>query len=164
MSWIRKKKQYTKPRKLYDKKRIEEEKDIIQKYGLKNKREIWKADSKIRRIRGMAKNLITASQEKQNKLIEKLKKIGFKVEKIADVLALTKENWLERRLQTIVFKKGLTKTPKGARQMITHKHITVDGRVINKPSYIIDLEKENKIGIKFKTKPLQEAGEIKKNE
>jgi len=156
MSWIRKKKQYTRPKKPYDKARIEEEKEITKRYGLKNKREIWKAESAIRRIRGLAKKLIRAEPEEQNKLIEKLKKEGFKVEKIADALALTKENWLERRLQTIVFKKGIIKTPKGARQMITHRHIKINKKVVNIPSYMVNVEEEGKIELDIKPKPIKE--------
>jgi small subunit ribosomal protein S4 len=161
MSWIRKKKKYSRPKKPYDKARIDEEKEIVKKYGLKNKREIWKADSAMGRIRGMAKKLITASVEEQNKLIEKLRKEGFKVEKIADALALTKENWLERRLQTVIFKKGLVKTAKEARQMITHRHVKVKGRIVNVPSYMINIGEENKIELAIKPKPIEEIKGVK---
>jgi len=147
MSWLKKRSKYSRPKKPFDKVRIDEEKDIIKKYGLKNKKEIWKASSAIDRIRGMAKNLITADIEKQNKLLDKLKKQGFKVENIADVLALSKENWLERRLQTIVFKKGLAQTVKGARQMIGHKHIAIDKRIVNVPGYMVHVDEENKIEV-----------------
>jgi len=161
MSWIRKKKKYGRPKKPYDKTRMDEEKEIVKKYGLKNKKEIWKADSAIGRIRGMAKKLITSSLEEQNKLIGKLRKEGFKVEKIADALALTKENWLERRLQTIIFKKGLVKSMKEARQMITHRHVKVKGRVVNVPSYMVNIDDEDKLELALKPKPIEE---IKKTE
>jgi small subunit ribosomal protein S4 len=160
MSWTRKKKTYSRPKKPYDKARIDEEKDIVKRFGLKNKREIWKADSAIRRIRGLAKNLITAEPEEQNKLIEKLQKMGFKVEKIADALALTKENWLERRLQTVVFRKGIIKTAKGARQMITHRHIKVNKRIVNVPSYMVNVDEEDKVELEIKPRPIKE--EVKK--
>lgn len=146
MSWLRKKKKYSRPRKLYDKVRIEEENSLTKKYGLKNKREIWKADSAIGRIRSQAKSLITASREKQDVLLNKLNKIGFKVEKIADVLSLSKEDWLKRRLQTFLVEKNLAK-PKEARQLIAHKHVFVDGKIVNIPSYIIKVEEENKIEV-----------------
>ena len=146
MSWIRKKKKYTKPRKAYDKVRIEEENILVKKYGLKNKREIWKADSAVKRVRNQAKKLITSSKEEQESLFKKLNKIGFKAEKIADILAMTKEDWLKRRLQSILIIKGLAK-PKQARQLITHKHIFIDGKVVNVPGKIININEEDKIQI-----------------
>jgi len=145
MSWIRKKKKYNRPRQIYDSQRIQEENLLVQQYGLKNKKEIWKADAAIGRLRAQAKEMITASEEDRKHLFDKLNKIGFKVEKIADVLGLEKEDWLKRRLQTIVYKKGLAQSPKGARQKITHKHIMIDGNVVNTPSYIVKVEEENKI-------------------
>ncbi len=146
MSWIRKKRKYTKPRKPFDKIRIEEENELVEKYGLKNKKEIWKAESAIERIRKQAKKLITADQKEQAKLTERLRKIGFKVETIADILSLNKEDWLKRRLQSILIQKALAK-PKQARQLITHKHVSISGKIINIPSAIIGIEEENSIQI-----------------
>jgi len=76
---IRKHKKYSRPRKLYDKVRISEENSLREKYGLKNKREIWKADAAIARIRNRAKLLITKPDEEKKSFIEKLQKQGFKV-------------------------------------------------------------------------------------
>jgi len=158
MSWLRKKKKYSKPRKLYDKVRIEEENELLRNYGLKNKREIWKADSAIERIRKQAKSLITADKEKQDVLLEKLNKIGFKVEKIADILALNKEDWLKRRLQSFLVEKKLAK-PKEARQLIAHKHVKVDGKIINIPSYIVKIKEESKIEVSKSKKEITQKGE-----
>lgn len=141
----RKHKIYKKPRKLYDKTRIEEENSLIKKYGLKSKREIWKADSAIGKIRRQAKLLLTRTAEEQNKFIEKLKKQGFQVEKIADILALDKEDYLKRRLQSIIVKKGLASTPKQARQFIVHKHIKINNKKVNIPSYFVPIDEESKI-------------------
>ena len=112
---------------------------------MKNKREIWKAESAISKIRRQAKSLITKSEEEKVKFIEKLKKLGFKVENIADILALNKEDYLERRLQSIITKKKLARTPKEARQMIVHKHVVIGKGVVNVPSYIVSVEDENQI-------------------
>jgi small subunit ribosomal protein S4 len=155
MSWIRKKKTYSKPRKPFDKARFEAEAEIVKKYGLEKKREIWKAEARIREFRNIAKALITGKEEEKNVLIAKLKKIGLKVEKIADILALKKEDWLDRRLQTVVFTKGLAKTPKQARQLITHRHVIVDKKVVNIPSYVVDVAEEHKIEVL--AKPLKEV-------
>ncbi|MCL6500852.1 MAG: 30S ribosomal protein S4, partial [Candidatus Pacearchaeota archaeon] len=66
---------------------------------------------------------------------------------IDDILALTKEKLLERRLQTIVYKKGIAKTPKEARQLVSHKKIKIGPRIVNIPSYIVEVEEEDKISL-----------------
>ncbi len=155
---IRKHKIYSRPRKLYDKVRIEEENVLVTRYGLKNKREIWKASSAIDKIRRQAKTLIVAPISEQEKLIKKLNNFGLKVSNIADILALNKENWLKRRLQSIVSEKKLAKTPKSARQLIVHKHVAINGNIINIPSKIVDVEEEGKIEIvKIKAKKPKET-------
>jgi small subunit ribosomal protein S4 len=161
----RKQQRYSRPRKPFDKTRILEENDIREKYGLKNKREIWKADAAISRIRNMAKKLITKSDEEKTAFVERLRKKGFNVERIEDVLALNKEDWLKRRLQTIVHIKKLANTPKQARQFVTHKHVAIKDRIINKPSYQVALEEESEIRLtvelKAKTNPKSKVEEIK---
>ena len=85
-------------------------------------------------------------------MFERLKKIGLKVESIADILSLDKRDYLNRRLQTIVLNKKLSQTIKGARQLITHKKILVNEKVVDSPSYIVPIDLENKINIKTKKK------------
>lgn len=157
----RKHKSYSKPKRPFDKARIEEEAKIKEEYGLKNKIEIWKADSQIKSIREKAKKLIPAGPEEQKALFEKLKKIGFKADSISDILSLEKKDYLNRRLQTIVFKKRLAQSLKHARQMIVHKKILVDNRVVNSPSYIVPVEFEEKISVKSGKKILERENEIK---
>ncbi len=149
----RKKKLYSNPKKPFDKPRIDEEKKIIEEFGLKNKKEIWKAEAKVKLAREKARNLIKSPREKQKILFEQLKEIGIKVDSLTDAFALETKNFLERRLQTIVFKKGLANTIKEARQKIVHRKILVDGEVINKPSYPVPVKIENKITIKNLKKP-----------
>ncbi len=151
----RKHKTYSRPKRPFDKERLTEEAGIKKDFGLKNKREIWKADAKIKSMREKAKKLIGADEDKQQTLFMKLKKIGLKVNSISDVLALTKEDFLERRLQTILVRKKLASTMNGARQLITHKKVLVGGKVIDSPSYIVGVELENKISLK-KNKPKKE--------
>ena len=145
---IRKHKNYAKPRKAYDKSRINEEAKIKEKFGLKNKREIWKAEAKVALIRRRAKELITSSEDEKIHFFEKLQILGFRVQTISDVLALTKDDILQRRLQTIVHQKKLASSPKAARQMITHKKVLVNEKVINVPSYIVPIHLEQGISIK----------------
>lgn len=139
---IRSRKKYSRPRKPFDKARIDNENVLREKYGLKNKKEIWKADASIGRIRNLAKQLIVKSEEEKQAFIERLHKKGFNVNSIADALSLNKEDWLKRRLQTIVFSKKLTTTPKQARQLIVHKHVSVGKGIVNIPSYMVSLEEE----------------------
>ena len=147
MSVRKQHKRYSKPRKLFDKIRIDEENKLVKDYGLKNKREIWKADFFVNKIRNQAKALITSPTEKQTEFLERLHAKGLvkKGAQIDDVLALTKEAILERRLQTIVFKKKIVQSAKQARQLITHKHILLKGKVVNVPSYFVNLEEESNI-------------------
>ena len=158
----RKHKTYSRPKRPFEKARIEEEVGIKKEFGLKNKREIWKADSKIKIIREKAKRLISAKPEEQKNLLEKLKKIGFNVNSISKVLLLNKKDFLQRRLQTVVLKKRIATTAKSARQLITHRKILVDGMVVNAPSYVVPVELENKITIKprvKKSKPVEKKEE-----
>ncbi len=149
----RKHKNYSRPKRPFEKVRIEEEGKIKSEFGLKNKREIWKADAKIGSMREKAKNLISASPEEQKELFKRLQKIGLDVKSISDVLSLDKKDILKRRLQTKLVEKKLATTPKQARQFIVHKKVLVNGSVVNVPSYIVPVEMENKITLKEIKKP-----------
>jgi len=144
----RKHKMFSRPKKLYDRTRMDEENVLVKKYGLKNKREIWKAKTAVSKLRRRAKALIGKNMEEQQKFFDKLSKNGMKVSSIADVLALTEENVFERRLQTMLVKKKLATTPKGARQLIVHKNVLVDGNVVNIPSFVVTRDLEDKISLK----------------
>lgn len=146
----RKHKAYSRPKRPFDKVRIDEEAEIKKEFGLKNKKEIWKAEAKVKSMREKAKKLIKSSPKEQKALFERLKKLGLKVNSIADILSLDKKDYLARRLQTIVYKKGIASTVKTARQMITHKKILIDGKAINTSSYIVPINLENKISVKPK--------------
>jgi len=150
----RKKKKFSRPRKLFDSVRIETENATVNKYGLKNKREVWKAKSKVSTIRRQAKELIGKSTERQNAFFEKLNKIGLNVKNIPDVLALTEQNLLDRRLQTLLVRKKIVNKSKQARQLIVHKHVLVDGKAVSVPSFIVSTDMESKISLKIgKEKP-----------
>lgn len=141
-------KKYEKPLKPWDKTRIEEEAKLLQNYGLRRKREIWKIQSLLRNYRRIARGLAARrNKEKEKILLDKLFKIGLigKDADLDDVLALTIEKLLDRRLQTLVFKKGMCTTMRQARQYIVHGHVAVDGRKVRWPSMIIPLSEESKI-------------------
>lgn len=149
------KKKYKRPKRPWDKERIEEEKELMKKYGLRRKREIWRAKEILRKFRRLARRLIAEKdKEKERILLDKLYRMGL-LEKDAtldDVLSLTVEDILERRLQTLVFKLGLAKTPKQARQFIVHGHIAFEGRRTVYPSLLVPRGKEKEIS--FYKKPL----------
>jgi small subunit ribosomal protein S4 len=156
----RKHKTYSKPKRPFDKARIDEEAEIKKEFGLKNKKELWKADAKVKSMREKAKQLIKAKPEEQQALFDRLKKIGIEVNSVADVLSLDKNDYLARRLQTVLVKKKLATTSKTARQMIVHKKVLVDGEVVNTPSYVVSTALENKITLKpqkEKPKKVEEA-------
>jgi small subunit ribosomal protein S4 len=160
----RKHKSYSKPKTRFEKTRILEEEIIKKEFGLKNKREIWKAEAKIKVFRERAKNLISANHEEQQGLFNKLKKQGFNVNSIADVLSLDKKDYLKRRLQTVLVEKKLATTSRMARQLIVHKKVLVDGKIVSIPSYIIPVELENKITLKIsKPKIKKKTEETKEN-
>ena len=149
----RKHKTYSRPKRPFDKIRIDEEATIKKDFGLKNKKEIWKADAKIKSIRERAKKLISANKKEQQDFFDRLKKIGLEVNSIADILSLDKRDYLQRRLQTILVKKKLATTTKGARQLITHKKVLVNGEVVKSPSYVVAMELENKISLIISKNP-----------
>ena len=149
---IRKKKKYNRPRKAYESKRIQEEIVLVQKYGLKNKREIWKASANVNYYRTRAKVLAKASMEEQKILFNKLNAIGLKVSNIADVLDLKVENLLERRLPTVLFARKMAATPRQARQLVVHKKVLVDGNVVNSPSYLVPSALEKQISLRVSVK------------
>jgi small subunit ribosomal protein S4 len=144
----RKRKLFSRPKKLFDRVRMDEENILVERYGLKNKREIWKAKSQISKLRRRAKQLIASDSKVQQEFFDKLIKMGFAVKDISDVLALTEEDLLERRLQTFVFKKKLSNTPKQARQFIVHKYVLVKGKTVNTPSFWITKDLEGEISLK----------------
>jgi small subunit ribosomal protein S4 len=144
----RKNKSYKRPKKPFESERIAEENQLVSKYGLKNKKEVWKANARVNYYRGRAKALAQASPEEQEILFSKLQKIGLDVKTIADILDLKTENLLDRRLPTVVSTQGKADTPRQARQMVVHKRVLIDGNVVNSPSYIVSVSEEKLITVK----------------
>jgi len=153
---IRKHKTYSKPKRPFDKTRIIEEEKIKKEFGLKNKKEIWKAEARVKVMREKAKKLISSSTEEQEALFKRFKKQGFNVNSISDVLSLDKKDYMKRRLQTVLVKKNLARTTKHARQLITHKKVLVGKNVVNSPSYIVPTDLEDHIFLKNVKKELKQ--------
>ncbi|MCK8519215.1 30S ribosomal protein S4 [Methanoculleus sp. 7T] len=150
-------KTYATPKRRFEKTRLEDEKRLIIDYGLRNKREVWKAQSVLRKYRAAARELVALRsaglnvdefQKKRDQLINHLYRYGLVGEgaDVGDVLALKIEQQLDRRLQTLVLRKGLARSPKQARQFITHGHIAISGRRVTAPSYRVERAEEQEIG------------------
>jgi len=113
----------------------------MRNYGLKNKKELWRASSKLRNWRSQARTLVGLSKSKraaaEKQLFTKLLKLGLlnKTSDLDDILSLNIEQVLDNRLQTQVYKQGLASTAKQARQFITHCKVLVNGIVVTAPSY-----------------------------
>ncbi len=144
---------FTGPSHPWERTRLEEEKVIKREYGLKNKKEIWKIASELRRLKAQAKNLIRErnkpdySRDSEIKFLKSLEKYGWVTvdSPLEAVLSLTPKELMGRRLQTIVFNKGLALTVNQARQFIVHGHITIDNKKIDIPSYMVSITEENKL-------------------
>ena len=120
-------------------------------FGLKTKRELWKARTELSRMRNQARSLLALRQEDREKeepiLMKSLSRIGL-VEQEAtldDVLNLEINDILSRRLQSIVMKKFFFKTPYQARQAISHGHVRIGDRIVNIPSYVVKVDEEEKV-------------------
>ncbi len=134
------------------KERLQEELELMGKYGLRNKREIWVAEAVVRNFRMRARSLLALPEPERSQaaksLLDRLYRMGLinRDATLDDVLGLTVENVLERRLQTMVFRKGLAKTVYQARQLVVHGHIAVGGRRVTSPGYLVPREEEGLIG------------------
>jgi small subunit ribosomal protein S4 len=140
---------------------------LVKAYGLRNKREVWKAASMLRMYRSEARKLlanVASGQEggleghlktQSEEILSKLIRYGIikQDSNIDDILSLKTENILERRLQTQVLRLGLARTVVQARQFITHGHIAVDGRKATIPGMLISKENEMRIEY-YGTSPL----------
>ncbi|MCL2477413.1 30S ribosomal protein S4 [Candidatus Bathycorpusculum sp.] len=136
-------KKFDTPRFRWRKDVLQEELKLLGQYGLRNKHELWRHKTTLSKARGIARSLISESAEArtkmENELLTQLKKKGILQETavLDNVLDLTIEDILERRLQTIVFRKGLARTIFQARQLITHGHVTIDNHRVTIPGYIV---------------------------
>ena len=128
-----------------------EELKILGTFGLKTKRELWKARTELSRVRNQARSLLALRQDVRDReepiLLKSLSRVGY-VEPDAtldDVLNLELSDLFSRRLQTVVQKKFFFKTPYQARQAVSHGHILIGDRIVNIPSYVVSIDEEPKV-------------------
>jgi len=127
---------------------------LIKKYGLKNKQEIWKAETTLRKYRGHARELLAKIGSDDPQIKKESDQLLMYLERMTilkpnstldDVLALNTESVLSRRLQTLTYLKGLASTPNQARQLIVHGHIAVNERKTTIPGYLVTKDEESEI-------------------
>ena len=134
--------------------RIKAEVEVVRAFGLKNKTEVWKAETILRNLRKQSRDLQARlrsgdkqAQVEADALLNKCGRLGYLPvgSNLNDILSLKDEDVLSRRLQTIVFEKGLDSTIKQARQMITHGHIFMNGHRVTVPGYLVTRAEESSI-------------------
>ena len=169
------KKRFVTPAHPWQAERIAKEGAIVRTYGLRNKKEVWRAESALRKYRREARKLLAESYESFSSetnehtmreienILTSLKVRGIlgADAKLDDILSLNIESILERRLQTQVCRQGLSSTMKQARQFIVHGHIMVSNRKITIPSYIINREEESQIEYYVGSPLLNESHPVK---
>jgi small subunit ribosomal protein S4 len=158
----RQRKSYATPRHPWRSDQLEVELRLLGEYGLRNKRELWRYKTRLSEVRGIARSLLGRSEAErsrvQHEYLAKLSRIGVLSESasIDEVLDLDIRDLLERRLQTMVFKRGLAKTLFQARQLVSHGHISIAGKVVSVPGYMVSREEEQKIKY-FAQSPMAKA-------
>ena len=147
-------KKYETPSHPWREDRIKAENELIKKYGLKNKREIWKAQTYLRKYRGQARELLAKIDSEDPQIIKETEQLLTHLTRmnilplnstLDDVLALGTEPILSRRLQTLTYLRGFASTPKQARQLISHGHIAINNRRITIPGYMVTNDEEKDI-------------------
>jgi small subunit ribosomal protein S4 len=152
------------PRHPFNKNRLEEEMKYLGKYGWRNKKEIWKAQTKLKNFRARARASLALPENLQEQervtLVKKLYKLGIMPNEDGltdEVLSLNIDQFLKRRLQSIVHEIGLAGTPYQSRQMIVHGHISVNGKKVTSPSFHVSRGEEQ--GIQFSpSSPYNDSG------
>jgi len=147
-------KTFTPPRRPYEKERLDQELKLVGEYGLRNKREVWRVQQTVSKIRAAARDLLTKDEKNPTRLFEgaallrRLHRYGILDEhqtKLDHVLAVKTQDFLERRLQTQVFKLGLAKSIHHARVLIKQRHIRVGKTIVNVPSFMVRLDSQKHI-------------------
>lgn len=156
------KKTYETPNEGWSEERIQREDELIEEYGLKNKKEIYKAQSQLRSFRREARKLV--SEEDDSEQVQEIKQRAHDLglvkggAELEDLFTLNVTDFLDRRLQTAVNRRGYADTVNEARQLVVHGHVYVDGQRVNVPSYLLTKDEEKDVEVR-KPEPEEEASE-----
>ncbi|MEW5747676.1 MAG: 30S ribosomal protein S4 [Candidatus Thermoplasmatota archaeon] len=152
---------YEKPSHPWEGERIKAENELLMKYGLKNKRELWRAQSFVRTLRAQSRELQARVRTGDRQAEVETKELLQRCARLAllpaegatlnDVLSLNTEAVLQRRFQTVIYRKGLAFTPKQARQFIVHGHASISGRKVTIPGYYVKRGEEEQIDYHVKS-------------
>ncbi len=141
-------KTFNRPRSPWRADQLAQELYLLGTFGLRNKRELWKAQTDLSSVRKQARTLLAATEQvrlrEEKRLLDSLRKKGLVAEgaTLDDILSLTVEDVLARRLQSMVFKKGMAVSPLHARQLVTHGHVKIGARLITIPGYAVGRDEE----------------------
>lgn len=139
------------PRRPFEKERMDSEMKTIGEFGLRNKREIWRVQYILSKTRAAARELLTLDEKDPKRLFEgaallrRLHRMGVMEDdknELDYVLTLGLSDFLERRLQTQVFKLNLAKSIHHARVLIRQGHIRVGKQIVNVPSFMVRTESQ----------------------
>ncbi len=150
-------KKYARPGHPWQQARMDAERVLVKEYGLRTKTELWKVSTTVKSFASQAKRLIALRTEQakveSKQLLDRLARIGMLPagSKLDDVLGLSAKSLLDRRLQTLVMKKGLARTPRQSRQFISHGHVIVGAKMVSSPSYIVPVLEEPQISFVAKS-------------
>jgi small subunit ribosomal protein S4 len=142
---------YSRPRSPWRADQLAQELYLLGTFGLRNKRELWKAQTQLSSVRKQARTLLAATEAVRNreesKLLNSLRRRGLVGQEatLDDILSLTVEDVLSRRLQSMVFKKGMAVSPLHSRQLIVHGHVSVGGRIITIPGFEVGSKDEGSV-------------------
>ncbi len=143
---------FEKPKERWSLERIKADNSLVTEFGLKNMSELWKVQTEVSRIRRNARELLSGSgsgsEDVKGRIIGRLQRLGIVSTgaTLDNLLDLKENDILNRRLQTVVYRRGMARSMKQARQLTVHGFISINGRKVNRPGYMVDVESERGLG------------------
>lgn len=142
---------YATPRHPWRRDQIDQELQLLGEFGLRNKRELWRSQTLLSKIRGIARVLLAQSGEdrprREKTFLSKVSRMGLLPPNatLAEILDLNVRNLLARRLQTQLYQQGLAATIQQSRQFIVHGHISIGDKRVYVPGYLVSKNEETQI-------------------
>eukprot|EP00601_Ochromonadales_sp_CCMP2298_P002863 CAMPEP_0173175450 /NCGR_PEP_ID=MMETSP1141-20130122/3923_1 /TAXON_ID=483371 /ORGANISM="non described non described, Strain CCMP2298" /LENGTH=175 /DNA_ID=CAMNT_0014097703 /DNA_START=87 /DNA_END=611 /DNA_ORIENTATION=+ len=149
-------KAYRTVRRPFEKERLDQELKLCGEYGLRCKREIWRVQYMLSKVRKAARTLLMCDAKDPKRLFEtpplirRLKRYGLLTEEensLDDILKLTTQIFMERSSRAPTAPAELAKSIHHARVLIRQKHIRVGKQVVNVPSFLVRTDSEKHIDL-----------------